>query len=167
MTASAKGATAQRQVQVMSDGTERPKGSAADPIYMANTGSRQLIGPWAQTNISASQASVQIGVGASGASQLDVGMARDGFLVGITATFTVAPAGSTLTVKVFKNGALLDATAVLSVTTGASLVRTATFVDGTAALGFVAGDKLGVAILTDGSWSATTSDVAVMLEVRT
>lgn len=151
----------------MLDGTEPPKGTASDPIYHAATAARQLIGPWAQTNIAASQASVQIGVGANGASQLDVAMARDGFLTAITATFTVAPAGSSLIVKVFKNGALLDATAILTVTTGSTLARTVTFVAGTAALGFVAGDKLGVAILTDGSWTATTSDVAVMLEVQT
>lgn len=158
------GATAQRVNRVMGDGTEPPKGSSADPIYMAVTNARQLVGPWCQTNIAASQASVQIGLGADGASQVDMPMLRDGFLTGIAATFTVAPAGSTLTVKVFKNGSLIDATGVLSVTTGSSLVRRVTFTAGTAALGFVAGDKIGVAILTDGSWTATTSDVAVMLE---
>jgi hypothetical protein len=163
----AAGATASRYVRVGNDNTVAPIGSSADPIYMAGVAARQLIGPWAQTNIAASQASVQIGLGASGAVQLDAVMMRDGFVTGISASFTVAPAGSTLTLKIYKNGALIDATGILSVTAGASLARRATFVAGLAALGFVAGDVLGIAILTDGSWTATTSDVAVMLEVQT
>lgn len=150
---------------ITADGST-PLGSSAHPIYIAQANMRQLVGPWAQTNMAASQTDVQIGLGATGASQVDMGMLRDGFLTGIVATFTVAPAGSTMIVKVFKNGSALDATAILSVTTGSSLVRRATFTAGLAALGFVAGDKLGIAVNTDGSWTATTSDIAVMLELQ-
>ncbi len=163
MARTAAGASAQRIVRVGNDGAVAPLGTSADPIYLsaANAATKVAIGPFIQTNIGASQSAVQIGIGASGVVELNAVMPYDGFLAAITASFTVAPAGSSLILSVYKNGSLLDATAILTVTVGASLARKANFVIGTAALGFVAGDVLGVAVTTDGSWTATTSDMAV------
>lgn len=166
MARTAAGASAQRTVRVNESGAAAPIGSSADPIYTAGTSGRYMIGPFVQDNIAASQTNVRVALGATAAPQQEVIIPRDGFVTAITASFTVAPAGSSLILKVYKNGAALDATAILTVTTGASLRRSVTFVAGTAALGFVAGDALGIAVLTDGSWTATTSDTAVHIELQ-
>jgi hypothetical protein len=141
-------------------------------LAIAQTSARQLVGPFVRDNVAANLTDSRAAVGATGAPQVDLAMARAGYLTAIAAAFTVAPAGSTATITVFRAtgsgaAAALDATAVLSITVGATLGRVATFTAGTAALAFAAGDRLGVAITTDGSWTATTSDVSVVLEVET
>lgn len=119
-----------------------------------------------QDNVSASQAAVALGFGATDNPQNTWVASRAGSLMGIQATFTVAPAGSSLVLSVYKNGSLMHASAILTVTVGASLGRTTTFAKDTTGLTFVANDILSVRVTTDGSWSATTSDVAVCLEVE-
>lgn len=132
----------------------------------AGGGFRTLVGPFVQTDLAASQTDARLALGDEAAPNLDVIMPRAGSLVGICAGFTVAPAGSTMTVSVFKNGALMHATAVLSVTAGATLGRVALFSKDTANLSFAAADRIGVAITTDGSWTAITSDITVFLWVE-
>lgn len=129
-------------------------------------GFRKNLGPFVRDNVAASLTDSRLGVGATGAPQLDLVVTRAGSLVGIAASFTVAPAGSTMTISIFKNGALMHATAVLSVTAGATLGRATTFTKDTANLSVAAGDRIGVAITTDGSWTATTSDLAVLVEIE-
>ncbi len=132
----------------------------------AGGGFRKTFGPYLQDNVSASQTGVRLALGATGNPQQDLVASRAGSLVAITASFTVAPAGSTLTLQVYKNGALMHASAALSVPAGATLGHYAVFAKDTADLLVAAGDRIGVAITTDGSWTATTSDVAVMVEIE-
>lgn len=153
-------------VAVGADG-KTVQGTAANPFYFNATVSRQLVGPFVRDNIAASLTDSRAAVGATAAPELDIVMTRAGYVVGVSASFTVAPAGSTATVEVFKNGALIHSSGELSVTAGSSLARFATFTDGNANLAFAAGDKLGIAITTDSSWTATTSDMAAMIEVST
>lgn len=129
-------------------------------------GFRKTYGTFVRDNVAASLTDSRLAIGATAAPQQDLVVSRAGSLVAITASFTVAPAGSTMTISVFKNGALMHATAVLSVTVGATLGRYVVFSKDTTNLSVAAGDRIGVAITTDGSWSATTSDLAVTLEVE-
>jgi hypothetical protein len=136
-------------------------------VNINQTSARMMIGPFVQTNSAASQSGVQISLGNTGASQLNAIMSRAGYVVAITVSFTVAPAGSDPVFTVLKNGSALDATAILTATAGSSLRRYVTFTPGLSALAFAAGDALGVSITTDGSFTATTTDVCVFIEVQT
>lgn len=126
-------------------------------------GFRREVGPFVRDNVAASLTDSRAAVGATAAPQVDIAMPRAGSIVGITASFTVAPAGSTATIKVFKNGSAV-ASCELSVTAGATLGRAVTFAKDLHT--FAAGDRLGIAITTDGSWTATTSDLAAAIEVE-
>jgi hypothetical protein len=132
----------------------------------AGGGFRQFVGPFVRDNVAANLTDSRAGLGATAAVQLDLAMPRAGSLVGITAAFTVAPAGASLVVSVFKNGALMDAAAILTVPAGATLGHAATFAKGTSGLTFAAGDRIGIALTTDGSWTATTSDASVLAWVE-
>jgi len=129
-------------------------------------GFRKTYGPFLQDNVAASQAAVRLALGATGNPQVDLVASRAGSLVAITASFTVAPAGSALIVSVFKNGSLLHATAILTVAPGAPLGYVQLFAKDNVNLLFVAGDRVGVAVTTDGSWTATTSDIAIGVELE-
>lgn len=133
---------------------------------VATGGFRRYVGPFVRDNVAANLTDSRAAVGATAAPQLDIAMTRAGSVVGISASFTVAPAGSTLTVSVFKNGALIDAAGILSVPAGATLGHATTFAKDTTGLTFVAGDRIGIAITTDGSWTAITSDLAAAVEVE-
>lgn len=141
-------------------------GGAADIAgdLSAPGGFRKDIGPWVQTNVGASQTDARLGIGASGTVHLDLVMPRAGSVMGIMASLTVAPAGSNPIVKVFKNGSALDAACILTVAAGSDLDQVALFAKDLYA--FAAGDRIGLAITTDGSWSATSSDITVTLEVE-
>lgn len=125
---------------------------------------RTILAPWVQDNIGASQTAVALKVAAAANTGTSMAQMRAGSVVGIGASFTVAPAGSALTLAVTKNGSVISG-CTLSVAPGATLGRSTTFATG--AYTFAAGDVLGVAITTDGSWTATTSDVVVAVEVET
>lgn len=123
---------------------------------------RQPIGPFVQDNVAANQASVALAVGATAAPQVTLVPTRDGSLVGISASFTVAPAGTDLTLQLTKEGVAV-AGAILTVAAGATLGRSVTFPPGK--FDFLAGQRLGVVVITGAGWTAVTSDVAVMLEI--
>lgn len=125
---------------------------------------RLLAGPWVQDNVAASQSAVALKVAAAANTGTEEAATRAGFISGISATFTVAPAGSTLVLTVTKNGSAISG-CVLSVTAGATLGRATTFSPGI--YGVAAGDRIGVTVTTDGSWTAITSDMVVNVEIET
>lgn len=128
-------------------------------------GFRSLVGPFILANVPASQTDTRLGVGASGAPQQDIVVPRAGSVMGITASFTVDPAGSDLVLEVYKNGSLLDAACILTCESdGTDLDHYVTFVKDTYT--FAAGDRIGLALTTDGSWSATTSDLCATVEIE-
>lgn len=123
---------------------------------------RSYAGPWVQDNVSASQAAVALKRAAAANAGTELVPVRTGSITGIGASFTVAPAGSTLVLTVTKNGSPISG-CVLNVTVGATLGRSTTFAPGSYPV--AAGDRLGVTVTTDGSWSATTSDMVIDLEL--
>jgi len=127
-------------------------------------GFRRCVGPFVRDNVAASLTASRAAVGATAAPQVDIAVPRAGSVVGISLSSTVAPAGSTAVVQVFLNGSLLNAGCVLNVTVGAALGRAITFAKDLYA--FAAGDRLGIAITTDGSWTATTADFSVDIEIE-
>ena len=81
---------------------------------------------------------------------------------------TLAPAGtwtgSNAVVYVYKNGSLLDATAIVTLASATSDTKArGTFTQGS--LTFAAGDVIDVRVRTNSSWSATTVDLAAFLEI--
>lgn len=127
-------------------------------------GWRQALGPWVQDNVAANQAAVVIKVGATAAPQTELVTPRAGSVTGITLSATVAPAGTDATFTVTKNGSAISG-CILTVAAGATLGRSATFTPGTYPI--AASDRLGVTVTTGAGWTATTSDVAVCVEVET
>lgn len=128
-------------------------------------GYRSLVGPFILANVPASQTDTRLGVGASGAPQQDIVMPRAGSVMGITASFTVDPAGSDLVLEVYKNGALLNAACILTVAAaGTDLDQYAVFAKDTYT--FAAGDRIGLALTTDVSWTAITSGLCAMVEIE-
>lgn len=127
-------------------------------------GFRRNIGPFVRDNVAASLTASRAAVGATAAPQVDIAVPRAGSVMGISLSSTVAPAGSTASVQVYLNGALLNAGCALNVTVGAALGRAIAFAKDLYPV--AAGDRLGIAITTDGSWTATTADVAVDIEVE-
>lgn len=127
-------------------------------------GWRSYVGPWVQDNIAASQTDIALKRAAAANTGTEFVPDRPGSIVGIGASFTVAPAGSTLTLKVTKNGSVI-ANCALSVTAGATLGRSTTFASGLYT--FAAGDRISMAINTDGSWTAITSDLVADIEIET
>jgi hypothetical protein len=119
-----------------------------------------------QAQVAASQTAVAIpihGAKATDGSSLVTSftMPWAGSIIGITADVSAASSAGTGSVA-----ATLDGTAV----TGGSLTVTAltsarTTLDGQSTGRFAAGAVLGVKITTNGSWNATTSDIAVTIYV--
>lgn len=124
------------------------------------------MGPFVQDNVAANQSAVVVKLGATGATVVDGVAPRAGSLVGIVASFTVAPAGTDLVVSVLKNGTLIHSTGILTVTAGATLGRAVTFTKDNANLLLAAGDRIGVTVTTGAGWTATTSDMAVFVIVE-
>ena len=123
---------------------------------------RTFAGPWVQDNVAANQAAVALKRAAAANTGTEFVPTRAGSIIGIGASFTVAPAGSTLVLTVTKNGSAISG-CVLNVTAGATLGRSTTFAPGSYV--FAAGDGISVTVTTDGSWTATTSDMVVDLEM--
>lgn len=143
-----------------------PGGLAFGGDIDAAGGFRHLLGPFVRDATAANLTNSRLGIGATGAPQLDQAMPRAGSLTAITLASTVAPAGANLVVSVFKNGTLLDATAILTVVPGAPLGYAVSFAKDNPLLVFVAGDRIGVAVTTPGGWTATTAALSVLVEVE-
>lgn len=142
--------------------------AAASDDLSAADGHRQTIGPWTQANVAANQASVAISRGGTGAaSGLKWIPTRAGSLVGISGFLeTAGAAGSDLIVKVYKNGSIIDAATILTFdAAGTSTKERTTFTKDDYT--FAAGDEIEVRVLSDGSWTATTADLSVDIEIET
>lgn len=125
--------------------------------------SRILLGPFYQENVTASQTNVQLNVfDGGGATPRDYVLpVRAGSITGVVVRTSTGRTAGTLTVEPTVNAAGTGLTAVLN---GTNTITKAT----TQAAGsdtFVAGDKLGVRITTDGTWAPTTDDIEVYIEV--
>ncbi len=142
---------------------EGGKQSSVLALLQLGQPTRMMLGPWIQANVAANQAAVALGVGATAAPQVDLIPTRPGSVVGIGASFSVAPAGTDLTLTLLKNGVAVAA-CLLTVAAGATLGRSVVFAADLHR--FVAGDRLGIAVTTGAGWTATTSDVAVTIEIE-
>jgi hypothetical protein len=85
---------------------------------------------------------------------------RAGVLTQIAAFLSVAVAGSALLVRVSKNNAAPDATLTLSIAIG----QTQGVITGIG-VAFAAGDTIKLVAITDGAWTAVTSDIQAQCEV--
>lgn len=142
----------------------------ANPLGAVPGGYRELI-HFGQANIAAGDnatvaSSTPVAVGWGGAAAVVVGWvaSRAGSLTALSASLSGNAAGSDLIVGVYKNGAIMNVLTVVTVTSGTAVART-TFTAGTYT--FVAGDIIDVRIRTSSSWSATTVDLGVGVEVTT
>lgn len=117
-----------------------------------------------QDNVAASQTDVQLNVAevASAATLAVDGITMPwaGIVIGISYNLSAAATAGSMTVGATVNGTEA-ADPTLTVTTAASGYDLA--VRGAAT--FVAGDRIGAEITTNGSWDATTSDLAVTVWV--
>lgn len=117
-----------------------------------------------QDNVAASQTDVQLNIQevASAAALLVQGISMPwaGSVVGISVDLSSAATAGQLTVGV-TNGGTEAAATTQTITT--QTAKTAVFPQGSVT--FVAGDKLGVEITTNGTWDATTADLAVVVYV--
>ncbi len=102
--------------------------------------------------------------GTSGLSTCGYVAPRAGSLTALSAHLSGAAAGSNAVVYVYKNGSLLDATAIVTLASATSDTKArGTFTQGS--LTFAAGDVIDVRVRTNSSWSATTVDLAAFLEI--
>ena len=142
----------------------------ANPLGAIPGGYRELI-HFGQTNVAAGDngtvaSSTPVAINWGGAAAIVVGWvaSRAGSLTALSAALSANAAGSDLIVGVYKNGAIMNASAIATVTSGTAVAR-GTFTAGTYT--FVAGDVIDVRIRTSSSWSATTADLGVAVEVTT
>jgi hypothetical protein len=136
-------------------------------------GVRQLV-PFGMVNIAAgdnatpaSSTPVQIyWCGVSALTTCAFTALRAGSVTGLSVSLNGAAAGSNLIVGVYKNGTIINASAIVTLASGTSDTKGY----GTFTLGsytFVAGDVIDVRIRTGSGWSATTVDAAVSVEIAT
>src|SRR5574343_298046 len=134
-------------------------------------GVRQLL-PFGMLNIAAgdnatpaSSTPVQIfWSAASGLTTCGFVALRAGSVVGLSANLNAAAAGSNCIVGVYKNGTIINASAIVTLASGTSDTKAnGTFTAGSYT--FVAGDVIDVRIRTGSGWSATTADMSVAVEI--
>lgn len=88
---------------------------------------------------------------------------KPGSVTGLSVNLTVAAAGSSIIVGVYKNGTIINAAAIVTIiATGTQ--GYITFPSGT--YNFAPGDVIDVRIRTSSAWSATTSDAAISVQVE-
>lgn len=125
----------------------------------------QMVDGWLQDNVAASQTNVEL-TRADGRWRA----VRAGAVTGVVVTATEARTGGTLTVTVFKNtglagaaGSTIGLTAVLDGTNTSRKATTQTQNQDA----YAVGDEIYCVVTTDGSWTPTTSDIRVAIEVET
>lgn len=123
-------------------------------------GHRQNIGGWVRDNIAASLTNSQLGRFVTANPQLQWRAPRAGSVMSVGSVFTVATAGASITISVFKNGSLLASHAI---GTGVTSNMQAYAKD---AQVFAAGDLIDIRITTPAGWTAVTSDLVVDVEVE-
>lgn len=89
---------------------------------------------------------------------------RAGSITGLSVNLNAAAAGSNLIVGVYVNGTIVNASAIVTLTSAGSQTKgQATFAHGLYPI--VAGDVVDVRIRTGSGWSATTADAAISVEI--
>ena len=89
---------------------------------------------------------------------------RAGSITGLSVNLSAAAAGSNLIVGVYVNGTIVNAAAIVTLTSAGSQVKgQATFTHGLYPL--VAGDVVDVRIRTGSGWTATTADLSIAVEI--
>ena len=89
---------------------------------------------------------------------------RAGSITGLSINLNTAAAGSNLIVGVYVNGTIVNASAIVTLTSAGSQTKgQATVTHGLYPL--VAGDVVDVRIRTGSGWSATTADAAISVEI--
>ena len=117
-------------------------------------------GPFIDAAVAASQTDAQLVV--VGVANDGIVMPKAGHIVGLLWTLSAAASAGTLTI-----GASIDGTenANTRQTVTTAVEGYAAFKTNDVAPRFAAGNQIGVEITTDGSWNATTADLAVWLVV--
>lgn len=129
--------------------------SRADHVHPGRT----ILGAWHGDNLPASTINL-LALILGNAQHVRIPVARACKLTAIMAMLSVAAAGSALLVRVSKNGDTPDTTLTLSIGIGASSGS----ITGNG-LTFAAGDTIRIEAVTDGSWTATTSDISAFVEL--
>ena len=127
--------------------------------------------PFGQTNIAAgdnatpanSTPVVDHWCGVAGLNDASYTAPRAGCIRSISVALSVVAAGSVAIFAIYKNGTLLNASCAVTVAIGQNKAY-ATFASGLYT--FAAGDVFGVGHRTGTGWTATTSDVAIAVEVE-
>lgn len=134
-------------------------------------GVRQVV-PFGQTNIAPGDNATPASstpvlahwCGVSGLTTCAFVAMRAGSVTGLSINLNTAAAGSSLIVGVYKNGTIINASAI--VTLAATDVKgQGTFTSGSYT--FVAGDVIDVRIRTGSGWSATAADASIAVEIET
>lgn len=127
---------------------------------ISNAAARLLLGQWHQDNVAASQTNVALELyGVTNHTERIT--TRAGSVTGIVVWSNAARAAGTLTVEPTIDGTGTGLTAVLDGTNTTMKVTTqATGLDT-----YTAGQRIGAIITTDGSWSPTSADIQVEVEV--
>jgi len=116
---------------------------------------------WADQNVSASQTSAAMNLlGTS--DNTEVVMSAPGNIVGISISSNDARTAGTLTVKPTING---TESTTLSAALNATDTQYAYAIQEFTKDNFLAGQRLGVKITTDGSWAPTTADIVVNMTI--
>lgn len=117
-----------------------------------------VLGGWWQDNVAASQTGVVL---AMSNARTEVPMPSAGHVVGIVVYSNAARVAGTLTVDATINGTATGLQAILNGTnTQTKATRQAQGLDK-----YAEGNRIGVKITTDGSWSPTTADIDVAVLV--
>jgi hypothetical protein len=94
-----------------------------------------------------------------------VTMQRPGYLMGFSVKMSAAAHGSSIIYGVYKNGAIINAATIITVTAASGL--TTGILTATAGMfKFAAGDVLDVRVRTGSGWDVLTTDVNVLVEVE-
>lgn len=113
-----------------------------------------------QSQLAASQTNVQLTLQDSAVAVDGIAMPFAGEVVAMSYDLSAAGSAGSLTI-----GATLGGTETAATTQTVTTAATGTKVFPRGTMPFVAGNKLGVEITSDGTWNGTTSDLAVVLWV--
>lgn len=90
-------------------------------------------------------------------------MLRPGSVTGIAVNLSAAAGGSSAIFGIYKNGVIIDAAAIATLTaesSGGTLFALGAYT-------FVQGDVIDVRVRTGSGWTATTVDAAILVEIQT
>jgi hypothetical protein len=88
---------------------------------------------------------------------------RNGRVVGISVNMSAAASGTNAVFGIYKNGTIINASAVVILTAGGAVKNTTTF---PTTYTFVAGDILDVRVRVGSGWNVLTTDASILVEVE-